>query len=200
MAGFSFGTKKGSSWAVARTRFARATATFQARAWQATRSAGLLFEREVKLGLAKGAPGGKTFKPLSPLTVVTRGGGTPKPLLDRGQQGLLGSIRTTEDKRRLAVFVGVHRTSKNADGTTLMNVALAQEFGTKPFVIQVTPKMRKFFWAISLKSGGKIRPLRPSTTTIMHPGIPARPFMQPTLEAIRPKLVAVIGAAIGTAI
>lgn len=200
MAGFSFGTKKSSSWAIARNRFARATATFQARAWLATKRAGLLFEREVKLGLAKGAPGGKTLKPLSPFTVVIRGGGTPKPLLDRGQQGLLGSIKTTEDKRRLAVFVGVHRTAKNADGTTLMNVALAHEFGVDRFVIKVTPKMRKFFWAISIKSGGKIRPLRPRTRTIMHPGIPARPFMQPTLEAIRPKLGAVIGTAIGTAI
>lgn len=194
MAGFSFSTRKSSSWAVARRRFRRAEASVEGRQWQAVRRAALLAERELKKGIVAGAPGGQTLPALRPTTILLKG--SSKPLIDRGQQGLLGSVTHTFDRRRKAAFVGVHRTAKGSEGEPLFNVALIQEFGTKPFVIPVTPAVRRLFWFLHFASGGAINPLSPNTTEIAHPGVPARPFMRPTFEAIRPKVVAIVGVAL----
>lgn len=90
------------------------------------------------------------------------------------------------NEQGMQAFVGVHRRSGN------VNVAVAHEFGTRPFVIPVTPGVRRFFYYLYFASGGAILPLSASKTEILHPGIPARPFIRPTIEKIRPQLQGVI--------
>jgi len=179
VAGFRLNTRlKGSK--VARKRFAQAVQNTRKRQWLVVRRAALFTEKELKKGIRSGAPGGKKFKPLAPSTRILRKG--RKPLIDTGS--LLRSIKTTLIKARLSAFVGVHRTT--AGGA--FNVALVHEFGSAPFVIPVTPAVRRLFWYLHFVSNGKILPLSPSKTQIMHPGVPARPFVRPTIQKIQPQL------------
>lgn len=186
MGGFRLGGARSRSWEEAKKRFVQASAKVEERQFLAVRRAALLLERELKKGLRSGSPGGVPLKPLAPSTVLLRRKRSKNPLLDTGS--LLGSITTTFDKRSRSAFVGVHRTARGSQGQSLVNVALIHEYGTKPFVIRVTPALRRLFWALHRKSKGRIQPLSARKQTIAHPGIPARPFMRPTLEAIRPKL------------
>ncbi len=185
MAGFSLSTGL-PGFAEARKRFANAVKTVKGRQAVAVQRAALLAEREIKKGLRKGKPGGKVLTPLAFATRLLRRG--KRPLIDTGS--LLGSIKTTMDKKRPAAFVGVHRGRKTASGESVVNVAQVHEFGTKPFVIPVTDKMRGLFAVLFRLSRGRIRPLSRSKQFIMHPGVPARPFIRPTIEAIRPELEA----------
>lgn len=183
---------------VARARFLKATRTVKGKQLLAVQKAAQLAEREIKKGLKSGAPGGQKFKELSPITKLLRRG--TKPLIT-AQASLFGSITTTVDKRKVAAFVGVHRTAKADDGTSIVNVALIHEFGVDPYPIIVDPDprapIRRFFWFLHFKSGGTINPLSPATTLIIHPGIPARPFIRPTIKAIRPRLQAVVVKTMG---
>lgn len=102
-----------------------------------------------------------------------------------------------QDKRRNAVFVGVLRTARDRDGQPLMNIAVAHEYGTAPFTIEVTPAMRRFFLRLFMITGGRIRPLSASTTMILHPGIPARPFVRPIFEMIQPQIGTIVRTTMG---
>lgn len=177
----------------ARARLLGAVKSVRKRQTLAVRRAALLTEREIKKGLRSGRPGGKRFKKLSPITRLLREGS--KPLID--QADLLNSITVTVDENRAAAFVGVHRSARGADGTSMVNVALAHEFGTKPFTMIVTPKIRSFFWALFFLSNGAIKPIGNRTPRILHPGVPARPFFRPTIEKIRPKLEGVLFVTMG---
>lgn len=199
MAGFSMRIGKGSSWDAALGRMTQASQELAKLELKAVRRAALLAERELKLGLRSGAPAGKELLPLALATVMLRRRRSRKPLLDTGS--LLGSIGTTIDEVGRTAFVGVHRTARGADGQSLINVALVHEFGTRPFVIQVTPAMRRLFLVLSKLSRGRIRPLSKNKTTISHPGVPARPFLRPTLEVLGPKIEKVVNVTLrgGTA-
>lgn len=186
MAGFRLGTRKQRSWDVARGRFDRALKSIEKRQQLAIRRAALLAEREIKLGLSKGSPGGKSFKPLSPITLLTRRKRSSKPLLDSG--ALRGSIKTTFSTKKNEAFVGVHRTAKAPDQKDVVNIAAVHEFGTGPYVIPVTPAMRRFFLFLFRASGGKIRPISPNKRFIVHPGVPKRPFIRPVIEKLGPQL------------
>lgn len=191
MPGFSFKTSTQSSYQVARARFENAVKKVKDRQLLAVKRAALMTERELKKGIKSGAPGGQKFKPLSPITMLLRKG--TKPLIDSGS--LIGSITTTLDRKNNAAFVGVHRTARGSDGTSLVNVAVIHEFGTKPYVIKVTDGVRRLFFWLHRASNGAINPISPNKTEILHPGVPARPFVRPTIEKIRPKLQAVLAKA-----
>ena len=183
-------------WDSIRKRVAQAESSVQGRQRLAVKRAAALAEREIKLGIVKQAPGGKRFKRLSPLTIALSG--RSKALAKSGGTGLAGSIKTTFDEKKNQAFVGVHRGAKTSGGKDLVNVALIHEFGTKPFAIKVTDSMRKFFWWAHFKTGGRIQPLKSTTTVINHPGVPARPFIRPTIEAIRPQIQAILREAFVT--
>lgn len=189
MAGFSL---DGKGFAAASLRFAAAAKSIKKAQIVAVRRAALITEAEIKKGLRSGAPGGVPLQPLSPFTRLLRRG--TKPLLDQGF--LLGSITTTVNEDSGEAFVGVHRTARGPDGESLVNVAAVHEFGTPPFVIPVTPGVRRFFIRLSIESGGAISPLSAGKTEILHPGVPARPFIRPTIEAIRERLRRELGVAI----
>jgi len=192
VAGFNFGGGRGGAWQEARRRFARAEQSIQKRQGLAVRRAALLAEREIKKGIKSGAPGGEKFKPLSPITKLLKK--SSKPLIDTG--GLLGSIKTTYDAKKNQAFVGVHRASR-AGGINTVNLAIIHEFGTKPFTIPVTPGVRAFFMRLFIISGGKINPLGAGKTQIIHPGVPPRPFIRPTIKKIRPQLQEMIRVTLG---
>ena len=85
-------------------------------------------------------------------------------------------------QRSIARFVGVHRTAIGKAGQRLANIAEIHEFGTKPYTIPVTPRMRAWFNAMAAQ-GIFPRRMSAATRVIRHPGIPARPFLRPPFEA-----------------
>lgn len=183
MAGFSVG-KKG-NWAAARKKLDKAAAV-RPRLLKALRRAVLVVEREMKLGLQSGAPNGQTFRPLAPMTVFLRRNRSKSPLLDNGD--LLGAIHTKVDEAALEGMVGIFRQGSGDSAQERSRIAYIHEFGVDPYAIEVTDAMRRFFLAVSIQSGGRFRPLAKTTTVIYHPGIPARPFVRPTMKAAMPKV------------
>ena len=136
-----------------------------------------VLSKDIRQGIIRQAPGGKAFTPLAKSTIAMKG--SSKALIDNGASGLLGSIGVSEHGE--TVFVGVNRNAKDKDGETLHNIAQYQEEGTRPYTIPITDKMRRFFFAM-YKRGIFNAPLPKTRTRIRHPGIPARPYMQPAFE------------------
>ena len=135
----------------------------------------------IKTGMRRQAPGGKKFKPLAESTKMMKE--SSKALIDHGD--LLRSVNVSMFKMGAeagqAAFIGVHRTVKNKDGESMANIAEIHEFGTKPFKIPVTPKMRAYL--NFLHDINRINfVLGPKTKVINHPGVPERPFLRPSFE------------------
>lgn len=160
---------------------------------------------DIVKGIASGAPGGKQFAPLSPITLAIRkakGFGGSKPL------NVSGTLRGSITVKRLdgAVFVGLLRAS------AATNVGAIHEFG-RTWTQTVTAKSRRFFFAMLKKAngsgtrdaqgrylkrgsggGGLIGPrlkggaFRSKTGTVTI-SIPARPFIGPVFEAERDQIV-----------
>jgi len=153
---------------------------------RAVQQEALLYEKEMKERIVK-----QDIVPpeLSPLTLairkLNRNSGT-KALAVTG--ALMRSIKTitpvNPTVKGFQVFVGVNRKSRtNLHGgkgwsAKLINVAMAQELGTKKFYIRVTPKLRKF-WALLWWMGFVAAPLKASTTVLGPFQTPARPFIGP---------------------
>lgn len=193
VAGFSMGVRESSSWATARRKFEQAATRVDRRAGLAVRRAGLLAEGEIKRGIKSKAPGGQRFKKLSPITILLRRKGSRKPLMD--DNDLVNSIHMSPyDSRTKTVFVGVHRSEKDKDGESLMNIAMTHEFGTAPYIIPVTPGVRRFFLFLHRASGGKIKPLSKRKKYIAHPGVPERPFIRPVFEEIKPAVAKIVSS------
>ncbi len=112
---------------------------------------------QVKKGIISGAPGGKTFAPLSQFTIERKR--SSKPLIDHGD--LVGSVTYQVFDNAKSVFVGVKKGKE-------VNIAAVHEFGC---TIPVTPKMRAYLHhqGIHLK------------TTTQYINIPARPYIRPVL-------------------
>jgi phage gpG-like protein len=141
--------------------------------------------REIKAGLVSQTPGGQAFRPLAPSTLAVRRfkrfRGT-KALLNRGD--LRNSI--TVRSETLGAFVGVLRTARGRDGAPLANVAELNEWGSRPIVIQVTPKMRRFLAAAMRSTGGGHNFTGGGGAStgfgVIVVQIPARPFIRPVAD------------------
>jgi hypothetical protein len=136
--------------------------------------------REMKLGIRGQSPGGKAFRPLAESTIKRKK--SSKALIDKGD--LMGSINVTPIplSAEVAVFVGVNRGKRTKDGKDLMNIAEIHEFGTRPFMIPVTPKLRAWWYAM-YKQGVMRYNLSRRTFILNHPGVPERPFLRPAFDA-----------------
>lgn len=135
-------------------------------------------------GLRDQAPAGQRFRPLAPSTLAIRRfkrfRGT-KALINRGD--LRNSIAVHRDGGN--AFVGVLRSARGRSGQPLANVAELNEFGSRPIVIRVTPKMRRFLAAALKGSGGGGGGGGGGGTGgigIIVVQIPARPFIRPIVE------------------
>lgn len=137
-------------------------------------------------GLGDQTPGGKQFKPLSPLTLAVRrfaGFKGTKALLRRGD--LRNAIAVIEVGD--TIFVGVPRTARGSNGQSLVDVAAINEYGGKPVVIKITPRMMAFLMAAFRKEGidnDRYHHVYAHTAPkqIIIVQIPARPFIRPILE------------------
>lgn len=127
-------------------------------------------------GIRDGAPGGQEFKPLAESTKKLKK--SSKPLIDHGD--LLRSIGV-DDVGGDQIFVGVNRNVEDIDGNKMYNLAEIHENGTGPYAIPVTPKLSAF-WHAMVAKGIFDKPLSSNTKVIMHPGVPARPFLEPSFK------------------
>lgn len=124
----------------------------------------------------------KAFYPLAKSTIKMKR--SSKPLIHHGD--LLASIKYqhiggARGSGTMGYFVGVHRSARGRDGESLANVAELHEFGTSPYVINVTPKMRAFWFAMFKKKVFKL-PLSAKKIQINHPGLPVRSFLRAPYE------------------
>jgi hypothetical protein len=112
------------------------------------------FRKKVVEGFRTQAPGGKKFKPLSPNTLMFRraqGFGGKKALIRTGSLRNSISVHKRNRPDGAEAFIGVLRTARTKDGKKLVNIAEVHEFGSKPIVIPVTPKMRAYVMALIAK-------------------------------------------------
>ena len=138
----------------------------------------------VKKGIKDQAPGGKRFRPLSAWTLALR-----KFRRFRGTKALIvsGDMRNAMthvySKSRQEGFAGILYKTKSKDGQQMTNIAEIHEFGTKPFAVKRTPKMRKFLAMVASKSGLISYSPNYRGKGVYIIKIPARPFLGPTFEA-----------------
>jgi hypothetical protein len=141
-----------------------------------------LLRKQIVQGITKQAPGGKSFKELSALTQASRRlkrfFGT-KALLRRGDlRGAISAIVRGED-----AFIGVPRKARDKDGNPVIDIAELNEFGSKPIVIPITPKMRRYL-AVLFKEAGVTNGggNGGSDKGVVVTRIPPRPFLRPVFE------------------
>lgn len=143
---------------------------------EAHRIRGIIIE-----GFNRGGPSGARWARLKPMTnLISRayGKGDRKPLKDSGD--LRNSIAVTQEGD--GWFVGVHKKAQGKKGKRRMvDIAAVHENGSKRYTVRVTPKMRKFFYWLFIKTKGQIKPLKDTTTHIVVQ-IPARPFIGPVWD------------------
>lgn len=142
-----------------------------------------LYRKEIVQGIAKQAPGGQAFSPLSETTLATRqfrGFRGTKALIVRGD--LRNSI--TVVSRRGEAFVGVLRTARGREGQKLVNVAEVHEFGSKPIVIAMSEKMRRLLHKMFREAG--LPPKGGGGAPVIVVQVPARPFLKPVFDKLSP--------------
>lgn len=171
--------RKTGDWALARRILAEGPAKLRGSIGTAMRQEAELLRGEIVNGITAQAPGGEAFKPLSPLTLAARklaGFGGTKALLVRGdlRNSIAAIVRGDE------AFVGVPRKARSKDSRSLVDVAQVQEFGSNPIVIPITPRMRRFLFAL-LRQAGK-EPSGGSGKGVVVVTIPARPFLRPAFK------------------
>ena len=138
-----------------------------------------LLRKEIVQGITKQAPGGQAVKPLSPLTIAARklaGFGGTKALLRRGD---LRNAVTVIVKGHEA-FVGIPRKAKDEKGRPVVDVAKVHELGAGPFVIPMTPAMRRYLFLL-LKRAGVSKKTGDGKGVVVT-SIPARPFLRPAFD------------------
>ncbi len=163
----------------------KAIRTFPTYRRSALKSLGWMMQKEIKAGIQSGAPGGKTYTPLSDVGKKRTG---ERPTLRKGEprKRVLGKLRNAigYQYRDGALVVGwLSRTA--------VYMGSIHEQGK---AIPATEKMRRFWWASRGKNRGfryygvshtKIIALRRGTRKIV---IPARPTIGPMRAALIPRM------------
>jgi phage gpG-like protein len=169
-------------WARARRLLTAAPQRLQAAIGTAVRQEAHALRNEIVQGLTSQAPGGETLKPPSPLTIAARqleGFGGSKALLVRGDLRNSITVIVQGDE----AFIGVSRSARSKDGVSMMDLAKFHEFGGPPVIIPMTPKMRRFLFAL-LRQAGK-EPTGGSGRGVIVVQVPARPFLRPAFDKFR---------------
>jgi len=169
-------------WARARRLLTAAPQRLQAAIGTAVRQEAHALRNEIVQGLTSQAPGGEPLKPPSPLTIAAReleGFGGTKALIVRGD--LRNSITVVVQGDE--AFIGVSRSARSKDGASMVDLAKLHEFGGPPVIIPMTPKMRRFLFAL-LRQAGK-EPTGGSGRGVIVVQVPARPFLRPAFDKFR---------------
>jgi len=173
-------TKTG-DWTAARRILASAPKRLREAQDKAVLQEAQFFRTKIVEGLRSGAPGGQAFQPLAPTTLAIRrlrGGKGTKPLIHHGD--LRNSIAVVREGN--GVFVGVLRSAKSSGGASLVNIAAVHEFGSRPIVVKITPKVRRFLHAAFRKAGLDEKSGDRPSTGVAVIRLPARPFLRPVFE------------------
>lgn len=169
-------------WARARRLLTAAPERLKAAIGTAVRQEAHALRNEIVQGLTSQAPGGEPLKPPSPLTIAARqleGFGGTKALIVRGdlRNSIIVFVHGDE------AFIGVSRSARSKDGEPMVDIAKLNEFGGPPVIIPITPKMRRFLFAL-LRQAGK-EPTGGSGQSVIVVQVPARPFLRPAFEKFR---------------
>ena len=169
-------------WARARRLLTAAPQRLQAAIGTAVRQEAHALRNEIVQGLTRQAPGGDPLKPPSPLTIAARqleGFGGSKSLIVRGDLRNSITVFVQGDE----AFIGVSRSARSKDGAAMVDVAKLNEFGGPPVIIPITPKMRRFLFALLLQAGKE--PTGGSGRGVIVVQVPARPFLRPAFDKFR---------------
>ena len=169
-------------WARARRLLTAAPQRLQAAIGTAVRQEAHALRNEIVQGLTSQAPGGETLKPPSPLTIAARqleGFGGSKALIVRGDLRNSITVIVQGDE----AFIGVSRSARSKDGASMVDLAKLHEFGGAPVIIPMTPKMRRFLFAL-LRQAGK-EPTGGSGRGVIVGQVPVRPFLRPAFDKFR---------------
>ena len=169
-------------WARARQLLAAGPQRLRSAIGVAIRQEAQGLRNEIVQGLTSQAPGGEPIKPPAPLTLAARqleGFGGTKALLVRGD--LRNSITVIVEGDE--AFIGVPRSARSSGGESLVDLAQLHEYGGPPVIIPITPKMRRFLFAL-LRQAGK-EPTGGSGRGVIVVQVPARPFLRPAFEKFR---------------
>ena len=169
-------------WARARRLLTAAPQRLQAAIGTAVRQEAHALRNEIVQGLTRQAPGGEPLKPPSPLTIAAReleGVGGTKALIVRGDLRNSITVFVQGDE----AFIGVSRSARSKDGASMVDLAKLHEFGGPPVIIPMTPKMRRFLFAL-LRQAGK-EPTGGSGRGVIVVQVPARPFLRPAFDKFR---------------
>lgn len=169
-------------WARARRLLTAAPERLKAAIGTAVRQEAHALRNEIVRGLTNQAPGGEPLKPPSPLTIAARqleGFGGTKALMVRGdlRNSIIVFVHGDE------AFIGVSRSARAKDGEPMVDIAKLNEFGGPPVIIPITPKMRRFLFAL-LRQAGK-EPTGGTGRGVIVVQVPARPFLRPAFEKFR---------------
>ena len=148
----------------------------------ALRQEAQVLRNQIVQGLTSQAPGGEPLRPPAPLTLAARelqGFGGTKALVVRGD--LRNSIAVIIDGDD--VFIGIRRSARSSEGERLVNLAELHELGGPPTIVPITPKMRRFLFAL-LRQAGQV-PTGGSGRGVVVVQVPPRPFLRPAFAAYR---------------
>lgn len=180
-------------WDKAREIFRRGSKMIADATHKALLQEGHFLRGKMVTGIRDQAPGGKAFKPLSPLTLAARrlkGFRGTKALMVRGD--LRNGIAVRDFREQ--VFVGILRTARSSTGKDLINVAEVQEFGAI-VVLKLTPKMIRYLGVLFREAGKDkgfayggalqswLRGGKPKGKGFIVIRVPPRPYVRPTFDA-----------------
>jgi phage gpG-like protein len=169
-------------WARARRLLTAAPQRLQAAIGTAVRQEAHALRNDIVQGLTSQAPGGEPLKPPSPLTIAARqleGFGGSKALIVRGDLRNSITVIVQGDE----AFIGVSRSARSKDGASMVDLAKLHEFGGPPVIIPITPKMRRFLFALLRKAGKE--PTGGGGRGVIVVQVPARPFLRPAFDKFR---------------
>ncbi len=169
-------------WARARRLITGGAERLQDAVRVALRQEAQVLRNQIVQGLTSQAPGGEPLRPPAPLTLAARelqGFGGTKALVVRGD--LRNSIAVIIDGED--VFIGIRRSARSSEGERLVNLGELHELGGPPTIIPITPKMRRFLFAL-LRQAGQA-PTGGSGRGVVVVQVPPRPFLRPAFQAYR---------------
>lgn len=177
------GAQQTGDWALARRLLARGPARLKDAIGTAVRQETQLLRKTIVEGLTNQAPGGQPIQPLAATTLAARRlksfRGT-KALLRRGDLRNAITVVVEGDE----AFIGVLRKARGRGGAAMVNVAQVQEFGAGPFIVPITPRMRRFLFLLLRRAGMPLNRERGGRGAVVI-RIPPRPFLRPAFETFK---------------